>query len=522
MTTRHALTNALLLVFSIAVALVAAEVLFRTIDGYRLDRLTLAAVLGHGEQPAKASLPDARKRTFAKGFDVAWYTEDPPHYDRSPRFAPPADWDAAVKNYRKATGRQDYAEVELKFLYNDKWLEEACAGANSSETESLRLFKQYPGFVYSFASPDGSAKPEYRIVPRGWGSEITYYNNFGFRGPDIVPRKPDRVIRVAFLGASVAANGWPYAFPEYAIHFLRLWAKSQHLDVDFDLVDGARGGINSAASAKIMRYEVAPLRPDIVVYYEGGKDVDAKHVKELVQDVAGNALTNHAPAELRLSMVPEYLPLEQYSDVARRIYELLYRRGGAVAEPAKQAHRLTFDLKQTDPDLGAQDLPFSLTRQVADLMDMAGDAKSVGAQFVVASFIALAQDGLRLDPDRHRFILSALNVDLAPLTYAELRNAIDFENAVYRKLAKRESWPFLEMDGHFPQDPNYFLDMVHQWGTGAFRLQGWIMAQLLAPYVLEAVSNGSLPRPGQTPDPRSLAWVSAPPKRFDLACLPDH
>ena len=66
MTTRHALTNALLLVFSIAVALVAAEVLFRTIDGYRLDRLTLAAVLGHGEQPAKASLPDARKRTFAK------------------------------------------------------------------------------------------------------------------------------------------------------------------------------------------------------------------------------------------------------------------------------------------------------------------------------------------------------------------------------------------------------------------------------------------------------------------------
>ena len=151
MTTRHALTNALLLVFSIAVALVAAEVLFRTIDGYRLDRLTLAAVLGHGEQPAKASLPDARKRTFAKGFDVAWYTEDPPHYDRSPRFAPPADWDAAVKNYRKATGRQDYAEVELKFLYNDKWLEEACAGANSSETESLRLFKQYPGFVYSLS-----------------------------------------------------------------------------------------------------------------------------------------------------------------------------------------------------------------------------------------------------------------------------------------------------------------------------------------------------------------------------------
>src|SRR6185369_14106382 len=161
-------------------------------------------------QPAGVSLPDARKRTFAKGFDVSWYAADPPRYDRSPKFTPPADWDAAVKNYRQATGRQDYSESELRFVYNEKWLQEACAGQISPQTpETLRLFERYPGFVYSFASPDGSTKPEYRIVPRGWDSEITYYNNFCFRGPDIVPRKPDRVIRVAFLGASVLANGWP-------------------------------------------------------------------------------------------------------------------------------------------------------------------------------------------------------------------------------------------------------------------------------------------------------------------------
>ena len=49
--------------------------------------------------------------------------------------------------------------------------------------------KRYPGFVYSFASPDGSTKPEYRMVPRGWDSEIAYFNNFGFRGPDIEAAK---------------------------------------------------------------------------------------------------------------------------------------------------------------------------------------------------------------------------------------------------------------------------------------------------------------------------------------------
>src|SRR5689334_5996215 len=238
----RATANVLLLGLSFAVALGGAEAGLRFIDGYRLDKLslTLAPRILSG-QPAEVSLPDARKETFTTGFDVSWYTADPQQYDRSSKFSPPADWAAAVRNYRQATGRDDYTETELKFLYNDKWLEEACAKQEAPPT--LRQFRRYPGFVYAFPSPDGSTKPEYRIVPRGWDSELTFHNNFGFRGPDIVPRKPDRVIRVAFLGASVLQNGWPYTSPEYAVSFLRLWAKANHLQVDFDVINASRGGI---------------------------------------------------------------------------------------------------------------------------------------------------------------------------------------------------------------------------------------------------------------------------------------
>lgn len=514
----HAATNFLLLGLSIVAALGGTEAGFRIIDGYRLGQLSLTVVprILSG-QPAEVSLPDARKETFTSGFDVSWYTADPQQYDRSSKFSPPADWAAAVKNYRQATGTHDYTETEIKFLYNDQWLEEACAKRDATPT--LRQFRRYPGFVYSFASPDGSTKPEYRIVPRGWDSEITYYNNFGFRGPDIEPRKPDRVIRVAFLGASALQNGWPHTSSEYAVSFLQLWAKANHLQVDFDLINASRGGIDSTTSAQIMRYEVAPLWPDIVVYHQGARTITRDGVKAIVMDVDGKPFTARDAAERPLPAVTENLPLERYSALARRIYELLDRRTVGI-EPAKPLHKLSFDLKQTDPDLDAKDLPFSLTRQIADIVDIEAITKSIGAQFAVASTVALAHDGLRLHPDRDRLIWSALNVDLAPLTYAEIREAVDFENAVYRKLAKRENFPFLDIDSHFPRDPSYFLDMVHQYG-GAFRLQGWITAQLLAPYILKAVLEGALPRPGQAPDPKSIEWASAPIKRFNLGCLPD-
>ena len=210
------------------------------------------------------------------------------------------------------------------------------------------------------------------------------------------------MIRVALLGASVLSNGWPYTSSEYAVWFLRLWAQAQHLDVDFDLINASRGGINSTASAQIMRYEVAPLRPDVGVYFEGARTIVSAEVKAIVRDVDGKPFTSRCgPGPM--STAPKNMPLEQYSALARRIYELLNRRTARIAEPTKPPHELTFDLKQTDPDLDAKDLPFGLTRQIADVVDIEGITKSIGAQFAVASSIALVHDGLRLDPDRDHF-----------------------------------------------------------------------------------------------------------------------
>jgi hypothetical protein len=262
-----------------------------------------------------------------------------------------------------------------------------------------------------------------------------------------------------------------------------------------------------------MRYEVAPLHPDIVVPYEG---IIEFHAADILPESAETYARQARPF-----MDMTWLPMERTSALASRVYELLFRRGGPGVEPPKPAHRLTFDLTQSDPDLDDTHLPFGLYRQTRDLREIETIATGIGARTFLTSFVALAQDGLRLDPARHRLILKVLNDEYAPLTYKEIRDGVDFENRVHRKVAALDHLPFLDMDRYFPQDPDFFADMVHFNGQGGNRLQGWIVAQLLAPYIERAIRDGTLPRPAYDADPQAIAWATAAPIKFNLACLPD-
>lgn len=437
--------NAITMTVATCLCLAGLELAFRLIDGYRIDQLRLALREGLNTEPAEASLHYAKQRILDPSFDISWYSTNLADYDRSPKFPVPADWKAAVEHYHPSPGERAFVAEELKFLYNYNWLVETCKTGDHANV--IKYYKRSPGFVYGFRSPDASTDPPYRILPRGWSRGQDYYNNFGFRGPDISPH---------------------------------LWAKAQKLDVDFDVINAGRGGTDSRILAKVMRFEVAPLHPDIVVYYEGANDLHAKSVVKVPKVIAGH---QPGPAALRAFMNLRYLPFEETSALMDRIYELLFRRGGLSAEPPKPPHKLTFDISQTDPDISRQDLPFRLHDQVADLRYIADAAKDVDASFFLTSFITLTHDGLLLDPERHRIILQGLNGEYFPMTYAEIREAVDFQNRVFLKLAHTDHVPFLDVNRHFPQDPDFFADMVHFSSSGGFRLQGWIVAQHLAPYI---------------------------------------
>jgi hypothetical protein len=226
------------------------------------------------------------------------------------------------------------------------------------------------------------------------------------------------------------------------------------------------------------------------------------------------------PAVLQPNIDITYLPLEQYSALMDRFYELFFRRGGPAAEPPKPSHVLLFDLAQKNPDINSKDLPFRLHGQVADFRYMESAARNIDATFFLSSFVTLVHDGLLLDPERDRIILRGLNEEYAPLTYKEIREAVDFQNAVYRKVARTDHLPYLDVDKYFPQDRDFFADMVHFGSSGGFRLQGWIIAQMLAPYIRDEIRSGKLPKPAYVPNPKEIAWATAPPIKFNLSCLP--
>lgn len=260
---RYALVaNTALLITTVFLGLLLGEIGFRFLDGYRLDRLALVPIHQNAVSSPN-SFAYAKQIKLDPTFDIAWYRSELRDYDRKPKNKLPADWVKAENNFKVIPGDPTFLKDELRFLYNYNWLTEACkTGVHS---RFLEYYKRDPGFVYAFRSPDGSDQPSYRVAPSAWPNGFDYYNNFGFRGPDIIPRKSGRLIRLAFLGASTTANGWPYTYPEYVVHFLRLWAKANKLNVDFDVINAGRGGTDSHIIDKILRYEVAPLHPDIVL-----------------------------------------------------------------------------------------------------------------------------------------------------------------------------------------------------------------------------------------------------------------
>ncbi len=99
-------------------------------------------------------------------------------------------------------------------------------------------------------------------------------NEIGWRGPPLRPLTK-RTVRIVFVGASTTADthGFPWSYPELIDHWLALWAKSKNLNVDFQALNAAREAIWSTDNAAIVRNEVVPMQPDLVVYYEGARSV---------------------------------------------------------------------------------------------------------------------------------------------------------------------------------------------------------------------------------------------------------
>lgn len=351
------------------------------------------------------------------------------------------------------------------------------------EREGGTIFDHFPGGnAYYFVPKKKTPHPVYRFFPNAEGPGIAGFNQYGWRGLPISLSKPDSVIRIAFLGASTTQQplGHRFAYTDYVIWWLNLWAEAKGMLITFEGINTGREGIHIEDIAAIMHQELRLADPDIVVYYEGWNDFFNP------SDVFKSLLKSGF--EPKQSPI---LKLSQKSLLFRRIFLLL---GITIGEYNKPNYELSIPSVEA---LNANTLPGKLPVTLQYLDSIRSDAKEIDAELILSSFVMMVKEGMKLHPGKDDLIYDWWNNISWPLKYKDLKTLADFQNQVLEKYAQKHQLSFLEISRPMLLDPDFFIDGVHM-RESAVPLRAWITFLELLPIIKERICLGDLPKPADT------------------------
>ncbi len=496
---RNFLKNALLVLVSVALCTVAAEGIARWADAT-------------GDADVAQRLDEIPR---APGVERAWYFSDPPPLPN--RGKAPDEWYELVRRVERSGFTEGTRRADMFKAWNSAFVGDPCRHC---------YLRVAPGHLFVYDPPDGNPHPRYRFMPNATLPNGLVTNAYGFRGPPVPFVRTPRTVRIAFVGASttVSAHHIPSSYPEYIGHWLELWAASKRLDLRFEVLNAGRESIGSPDIAAIVRQEVAPLRPDLVVYYEGANQFDLRTVAPGVP--RADACADPATPPPQSAGTRWLAEAAKHFTLARRLRTLLASTSapaGATTdggEWSKPAYDLVWPagLDERDPDIGRPDLPINLSTILGDLDRIRAATEAAGGELALASFVWLVKDGMMLNPIRHRPILEYLNQSYAPFRYRDLERMAAFENRVFAKYAAAHRLAFLDVARLMPRDPDLFVDAIHNTQTGV-RLRGWVVFQELLPLVEKKLASGAWPKadPGAGM-PAAHPAFATPPRPITFAC----
>ena len=253
--------NVLLVVVSVAVTAVAAEFLVRWLDG------------GGDIESASRHLDEI---AIAPGVERAWFYETPPPL---PNQRPvPEEWNALVREVEKSGITEGTRRADMFKAWNSAFVGDPCRHAYLCGA---------PGHLFVYDPPRdangvGETRPPYRFLPNATTPIRLTTNAYGFRGPPVPFQRQPRTVRIAFIGASttVSSHFFPYSYPEFIGNWLNLWAAQRKLDLRFEVLNAGRESITSTDNVTIVREEVLPLQPDLLVYYEGANQFQISSIAQ--------------------------------------------------------------------------------------------------------------------------------------------------------------------------------------------------------------------------------------------------
>jgi hypothetical protein len=470
--------NVLLVLASIVFSLIVAEAAVRYIDGYAMFALSLGEP--EGSMTVRPELLDGVR--LASGVEREWFLSAPPALPN--RHEVPDEWRRLSRVVEDdPTASAGFWPPDLFKAWNTAFAGDPCKHS---------FLRHAPGRLFAYDPPDGNATPPYRYLPDATLPSGLVTNQIGWRGPPIETPRGEKTVRIVFVGSSTVLDAphLPFSWPEYVEHWLNLWARSKRLPVRFEVLNAGRESIVSTDIAAVVRTEVLPLRPDLVVYYEGGNQFrPGSIVEKVLQDTAlRRAPTDASPPWLRrVAFVSALMVRVQAAVRASASVE-----GGEWPKPD---YKVVWPagLDEFDPDLSYPHLPVSLNVIQRDLDRIRVDLATTSSELAVSSFMWMVKDGLVLDPLRHKYILEQLNIGNYPFHYRELERLATFQNRLLAKYAAVHGLTFVDIAGKTPFDPDLFIDAVHTNYAGG-RIRGWVAFNQLLPTVEKHLADGSWPR----------------------------
>jgi len=500
------LKNALLVLISLAVSVVVAEGAVRWLDGYPILRTPLGEAMGL----ASVKQESVDKVPRAAGVERGWFFDDPPPLPN--RRAIPQDWERLYRFVEaNPVGGMSFRPSDAFKVWNTDFSGDPCRHW---------FLRHAPGQLFLYDAPDGQPRPPYRFLPDVTIPSGLTTNQIGWRGPPIDNPRPEKTVRIVFVGSStvVEAHHLPYSWPEYVGHWMNVWSRAKGLGIRFEVLNAGRESIISSDIAAVVRTEVLPLRPDLVVYHEGGNQFRPASIVEKVPDVP---VTRPSTAQ-EPGAVKWLKQAARYSALIGRVQAAFAMAGATAgnssgAEWPKPDYKVIWPegLDEMNPDLDFANLPVNLNAIQKDLDRIRGDLGSIGADMAITSFFWMVKDGMVVDPVRHRFIIEQLNAANWPYRYRDLERLAKFQNRLLARYAATHGLAFLDLVGNTPFDPDLFVDAVHTSYAGT-RIRGWAAFNLLVPLVEKKLADKAWPRPWPAGAPTALPTFS--PRLTKLEC----
>ena len=298
------LKNVLLFLASIVVSILVAEAAVRYIDGYPM----FAMPLGNPEGSATVDPAMLDKFPLAAGVDRKWFFSEPPPLPNRRKVDP--EWQRLFHYIEQHNvGGMDFRPADVFKAWNSAFAGDPC---------KHKFLRHAPGMLYLYDPPDGEAAAALPLPAR---------RHAAHRAGD----QPDGLARCARsrcrAGPRPSASSssaprppsapphLPFSYPELVGYWLNRWAESKKLAVHFEVLNAARESIVSTDNVAIVKNEVAPLRPDLVVYYEGGNQFELHSIVDKVPPRVGRA-----QGAAGSTAVPGWLQAaSRYSAIAARV-----------------------------------------------------------------------------------------------------------------------------------------------------------------------------------------------------------